>query len=198
MKGVVKQRVGRKRKPLTVFSGEVTEADAELLGILRRIDELREHVGAQSWAHFSRLMGISVPAFDKWRNGKARPYPATLAKMAERAGVNPEWLEFGAGEMLAPAAPPALQAGTPSAMQAVPPGLAVRAQHDLNLDDLVVAYEGALRAFAARGQTSPEPRKLLALTLALYDAAVQSLADDPQDRPQNDPQRSSPEKAKVP
>ncbi|MBX9594408.1 MAG: helix-turn-helix transcriptional regulator [Roseomonas sp.] len=197
-----KQSPTRKGKPLTVHGEALTEEVAELEGIVRRLREVRDHMGAQSWAHFSRLMGISIPAIEKWRRGEARPYPSTLAKIADTAKVRREWLEFGAGDMidaaseLAPAKRPRQDRfGIVPAGRPIPSGPFVRAQEDLNLDDLVVAYEGAIRAFAARGQTDPEPRKLLALTLALYDAAVQSLADEAEGGVPDEAERSHSSKA---
>lgn len=125
-------------------------------------------------ADVARRSGVSYNSLQKYLDGR-QPRPAVLVALAKATGVRIEWLLTGEGLMRegeAAPVPPAPDA--PPGPPAAPP----RAQDVLDLDDLVVAYEVVLGAFAARGVTRPEPRKVLALTLAIYDAGQQAMREE--------------------
>jgi hypothetical protein len=162
-------------------------------GFPERLEQLAAHLGVASDQQIGGRLGVSKTTVFNWRHGISVPYRRTLQQIAERTNARVEWLERGEGEMLyqlRPLATPGDPAtlpprvdprftrfGTGSVHEHATPEGPTRAQDVLELEDLVVAYESAQRHFAARGVTAPEPRKLLAMTLALYDAAMQAVAE---------------------
>lgn len=136
------------------------ETEAQLTRDLRaRADRLRlavrEAGGNKAVAKRAQIPGTTL---DRYLAGQEMKL-SNAAALARAAGVNLEWLATGEGPMKVGEAPVAPATEPP------------RAQDVLDLADLVVAYEAALNAFVARGAPRPDPRKLLALTLALYDGA---------------------------
>lgn len=115
----------------------------------------------------SERSGVPFGTLQRYLSGGELKLSNALA-LARATGVRLEWLAAGEGPM----SDGDLQAPPDSLPPPIPPP---RAQDVLDLDDLVVAYQAALAAFAARGAMTPEPRKLLALALALYDAARETL-----------------------
>lgn len=201
------------RKDLMVGESDLTVDQAEPSGLVGRLQALRLALGHRSWDHFAVAAGVSTAAIEKWRRGEAAPFRSTLAKIAERTGARLEWLETGEGEMLLPVAMPVTAADVAALIEAgrtdhpffrTPPGqlalaTAARAaqppaaepvslQRLVSLEDLVAAYQHARRVFAGRGVATPDDRKLLALTLSLYDAAMETLAEpDAAARPAQNP-----------
>ena len=177
------------RKELTLSDHELTVSGLNRQAFLGRLAELRDALGHDSWRAFSAVAGISKPAIEKWRRGDAAPFRSTLVKIAERTGARLEWLETGQGEMLSPQAAPPAEAAPPARPAAPPAEDHARLLQLVSLEDLVVAYDHARDLFARRGVPAPDSRKLLALTLSLYDAAMETLSepDAPAPPAQNPP-----------
>jgi hypothetical protein len=152
------------------------ESDATLApDLAARADRLRLAVReAGGNKAVAKRAGIPGTTLDRYLAGQEMKFSNAVA-LARAAGVSLEWLATGAGPMR-PGDPPA-----PPAPPAEPP----RAQDVLDLDDLATSYEAALNAFVQRGVARPDARKLLALTLALYDGAraiLQSQDDENKER----------------
>jgi DNA-binding phage protein len=108
------------------------------------------------------------------------PKLSQLLAIARTCDVRLEWLAIGVEPMR-------LGDQTPKAAPASATVPATAAAF-LDMDDLAVAFDGARRAFALRGQSNPDALRLMQLTIVLYDSARAALA---QDHPQEHPQQSA-------
>lgn len=153
---------------------DLTEEKYEIssVGTQGRAERVREVVRlAGGKTAISTRTGIPKTTLDGYLKGGEMKL-SNAAALARAAGVSLEWLATGEGPM---------RPGETPAPPAEPP----RAQDVLDLDDLATSYEAALNAFVQRGVARPEARKLLALTLALYDGAraiLQSQDDENKER----------------
>jgi hypothetical protein len=153
---------------------DLTEEKYEIssVGTQGRAERVREVVRlAGGKTAISTRTGIPKTTLDGYLKGGEMKL-SNAAALARAAGVCLEWLATGAGPM---------RPGDSPAPPAEPP----RAQDVLDLDDLATSYEAALNAFVQRGVARPDARKLLALTLALYDGAraiLQSQDDENKER----------------
>lgn len=143
--------------------------------VVERLWAYGRQIGFHRQRDLAQHLGVTEETIRKWRLNLSDPSISLLERIASRTPMRREWLLYGQGEMLAEAALPAV--GGRGAAQLV------RLQDQVALEDLVVAYESAHRHFAARGVTAPEPRKLLGMMLALYDAAMQVVQEEEAPRP---------------
>lgn len=109
------------------------------------------------------------------------PKLSQLLAIARTCDVRLEWLATGIEPMR-----PGGQ--TPKAAPATAMVPATAATF-LDMEDLAVAFDGARRAFALRGQSNPDALRLMQLTVVLYDSARAALA---QDHPEGHPEQSAP------
>lgn len=164
-----------KADAVSLVGFEVSEGEANS-DFTVRLEQLAAHLGVSSDQQIAERLGVSKTTVFNWRHGVNVPYPRTLDRIARRAHVRFEWLALGKGEMLRAGPVPQLELPSAGSLPDQPAQLG-RLQDQVALEDLVVAYEAAQRQFAARGVTAPDARKLLALTLAIYDAAMQAVQD---------------------
>lgn len=66
-----------------------------------RLKQVRKLMG-KSQTEFAALFGISKSAVQKWESGENTPTNAIIELMAQKAGVNEQWLRTGEGEMFLP------------------------------------------------------------------------------------------------
>lgn len=99
---------------------------------------------------------------NRYRKGREMPVSA-LVSLAKATGVRIEWLATGQGPMKEP---PAQPEAAPAPLR---PLFSV-----VNADRLGDAYAAALQALASRGHTRPEPRRVMQVTVLLYDELTEA------------------------
>lgn len=104
---------------------------------------------------------------------------SALVSLAQATGVRLEWLATGEGPMRPAEA--GGDTGQPSRQQLGTPAAAPREPlfSQINADRLADAYVAALQALAARGHTNPEPRRVMQVTILLYDELTEAEEDAP-------------------
>jgi len=153
----------------TVVGPDASVSAAKGGEIVERLWAYGRRVGFHRQRDLAQHLGLTEETIRKWRLNISEPSISLLERIASRTPMRREWLLYGQGEMVAESSAPAVAGGSPAQLG--------RLQDQVALEDLVVAYEAAQRQFAARGVTAPDARKLLALTLAIYDAAMQAVQD---------------------
>lgn len=97
---------------------------------------------------------------------------SNLRQLADATGVTVEWLATGRGPMRPGAVSPA-----PAEPAQPPPSAPPRDIFgQLDVDRLALAYTAALQALASSGQYQPDARRIMQVTILLYD---QSAAKEP-------------------
>jgi DNA-binding phage protein len=151
-----------------------------------RVDRLREAVhSAGGPGSVARRAGMPLSTLSKYLAGREMRLPAAVA-IARATGVRLEWLATGEGPMrpdatAPPPAPPPSPCATPE-----PPGLAEpgRPAAALGLtwqadpDRLARAYEMALAGISVLPGHRPDPRRLMRITLLLYDELAAAEGQD--------------------
>lgn len=90
---------------------------------------------------------------------------STLFALAEATGVTLEWLATGRGPMRPGETPPP----PPEPAQPPPPAPPRDLFGQLDMDRLARAYTAALQALASSGQYQPDARRIMQVTILLYD-----------------------------
>lgn len=90
---------------------------------------------------------------------------SNLRQLADATGVTVEWLATGRGPMRPGEAPPA----PPQPAPPLPPAPPRDLFGQLDMDRLARAYTAALQALAASGQYQPDARRIMQVTILLYD-----------------------------
>lgn len=142
----------------------------------------------KSRREFARLSAISPSTLNGYLAGGAVPLDKAEG-MAEVAGVNLRWLATGEGPMRVGNVPryvheahpediarlqrgPGVAEPSPSAEAAGRAGLTWLA----NPDRLARAYEQALNGFAVPAGRRPDPKRLMQVTLLIYDEMTEAEA----------------------
>lgn len=84
--------------------------EAHITAFAERLNQALDHNGIPPRNHgriqyVSEMFLLTHPGAGKWVNGAVLPSKHRRREIAQRLGVNYDWLEFGKGEMLAPAQP---------------------------------------------------------------------------------------------
>ena len=66
--------------------------------ISSRIQQIRESIGDRQ-IDFAQRIGASIGTVSNWENGATKPTKTTLRRVAEKCGVDEDWLLTGVGEM---------------------------------------------------------------------------------------------------
>lgn len=142
----------------------------------RRLREAVQSAGGPGLV--ARQAGLPLSTLSKYLAGREMRLPAAIA-LARATGVRLEWLATGEGPMRPDPPPPAPAAPAGmSSPQAAPAGtgeLAERAAATLGLtwqadpERLARAYEMAVNGISVLPGHRPDPRRLMRITLLLYD-----------------------------